>query len=149
MAEDEPTLDECLDALTSGIQKSKTEKKSDEFYDDMEWFLLVMMMRSPDIIPEISQIIEDPKKLTGFSDGTSHALVFQALTNLCDDGIEPHFERVYAECEKIQDGNPLVKSYSRAAIMELDFQAATRVDRNIDENRIRAKFCAEQVLRRK
>lgn len=149
MDENEPTLDECLDALTSGIQKSKIEPKSERFYHDMEWFLLVAIMRCPEIIREISQIIEDPKTLTGHSDGTSHALIYQALTNLSDDGVEPYFERLYAECEKIQESNPLVRSYSRAAIMELDFQAASRIDRDIDQNRIRAKFCAEQVLRRK
>lgn len=149
MSEDNVNLDECLDALTSGIQKSKSESKSERFYDDMEWFLLVAIMRCPEIIPEITRIIEDPKTLTGHSDGTSHALIYQALTNLHDDGIEPYFERLYAECEKIQDSNPLVRSYSRAAIMELDFQATIRVDRDMDENRIRGKFCAEQVVRRK
>ncbi len=144
------TIDENLNSLVNGLKTGiKTEKPSDRFYDDMEWFLLVMMMRSPDVIPEISRVIEDPKKLTGFSDGTSHSLIFRAFTNLCDDGVEPHFERLYAECEKIQDANPLVRSYSRATIMELDFQATTRVDRDPDHIRIRAKFCAGQVLRRK
>jgi hypothetical protein len=153
------SVDENLDSLVGGLKSGiKTEKPSDRFFDDMEWFLLAAMMRCPDIIPEISRIIEDPKKLTGHSDGTSHALIFQALTNLADEGIEPHFERLYAECEKIQDSNPLVRSYSRAAIMELDFQAATEglsrrtateTMMDIDHNRIRAKFRAEQVLRRK
>lgn len=144
------TIDENLNSLVNGLKSGvKTEKPSDQFFDDMEWFLLVAIMRCPEIIPEISQIIEDPKTLTGYSDGTSHALIYRALTNLWDDGIEPYFERLYAECEKIQDSNPLVRSYSRTAIMELAFQATLHGSLDVEHNRIRAKFCAEQVLRRK
>lgn len=149
MAEDDINLDDYLDALTSGIQKPKSEKKSDRFYDDMEWFLLVAIMRCPKIISEIVEIIPDPKMFTGFSGGTSHALIFQALTNLWDEGIDPFFERLYAECEKIRGLEPLTRAYSRATIMELDFQAATSGQKDQDSNRIRGKFCAEQVVRRK
>lgn len=148
MAKDEllDNLDAMVSAMKSGV---KIEKPSDQFYDDMEWWLLVAIMRDPVILSEIHGIIGDPRAFVGFSDFTAHSLIFQALTNLNDDGKEIHFEAVYAECEKIRESNPLIKSYSRKAIVELDFQATTRVKGDPDNNRIRGKFCAEQVLRRK
>jgi len=144
------SIDENLKSMVDGLKSGiKTKKPSDRFYDDMEWGLLVAIMKDPEIIGEISQIIPDPKILKGLTDNTPHSLIFEALTNLWDEGLDPHFERLYAECEKIRDSNPLAKSYSRNAIIELDFQATTRVKKDPDNNRIRGKFCAEQIIRRK
>ncbi len=147
MAKNKDLLDECLDALTSGIGKQEVRKQSQQYFDDMEWWMLVAIMRDPGILDEISKIITDPKMLKGASDQTSHSLIFRAIANLRDDGLEPHFEALYTECEKIRAADPLITSYSRAAIMELDFEATIRG--NIDNNRIRGKFYAEQILRRK
>lgn len=147
MAENNENLDDNLDALKSGMRSRKVRHKSRHYFDDMEWFLLVAIMRDPKIMQEIAEIISDPRVFKGSTDDTSHSLIYQALTNLHDDGQEVHFEALYTECEKIRESNPLVKSYSRKAIMELDFQATIRADS--DNNRIRAKFCAEQVVRRK
>lgn len=148
MAKDE--LINNLDAMVSGLKSDiKTEKRSDRYFDDMEWWMLVAVMRDPDILDEITELITDPKMLKGISDETAHSLIFQAITNLHDDGQEPHFEALYTECEKIRELDPLITSYSRAAIMELDFQSTVRGQMDKDHNRIRGKYCADQVVRRK
>lgn len=149
-------LDKSLDALKSGIGKQEVRKQSQQYFDDMEWWMLVAIMKEPEIISEIAEIIPDPKVLTGYTDDTPHSLIYRAITNLWDDGLNPDFETLYAECEKIRVADPLIKSYSRNSIIELDFQATIRGRRTAtemtienDHNRIRGKFCAEQVLRRK
>ena len=147
MTEHNNNLDNALDALKSGIGNTKTEPKSAQFYHDMEWRLLLGLIRDPEIIPEISQIINQPRMLKSYTWDTAHSLLFQALTNIYDDGRDLHAESLYAECEKLREFNPMINSYNRDAVIELNFTIKPNMD--YDKNRIRTKFCADQVVRRK
>lgn len=139
---------ENLDAMISGLKSAtKTEDPGAQFYHDMEWRLLIGLIRDPEIIPEISKIIAHPRILKSYTNNTAHSLLFQALTNIHDDGRDLHAESLYAECEKLRELNPMINSYTRDAVIELNFTIKPNMD--YDKNRIRTKFCAEQAVRRK
>ncbi len=141
-------IDECLNALNSGIRPKKVENLSDEFYDDMEWMLLVKILKDPSILAEIIETVPSNECFLGQTGKTFHRTIYQAMLNLNDDGKEIEVERLYAECEDIRGGNPFGDDYSRFDILELDFQAMSPWGFDKDHNRIRAKFCAEKVRER-
>lgn len=139
---------EILRDFVAGLKSAaKVEDRGAQFYHDMEWRLLIGLIRDPEIIPEISKIISHPRILKGYTNDTAHSLLFQALTNIHDDGRELHAESLYAECEKLRELNSMINSYTRDAVIELNFTIKPNMD--YDKNRVRTKFCAEQVLRRK
>jgi hypothetical protein len=117
------------------------------YYSDIEWRLLVFLHRYPDFMALIKPILPEPAYFMERTGKTDHSLIYHAMLDLYDEGEPLNLTTLYTKCEGYRRDRPLSHSYSRADILELDFQAMPFSDTR-DNNRIEAQYITGKLKER-